>query len=286
MYRPSLTTILSVAFMGYMANSIWTLAQLFFPPHCAENCMSSVLVNQPARRILLFTSLKSHPRLDHDLKFINFLDVGDATSSDDVSAKFEVPLPAKVKKNGTMYLCAFATPLDREQDPRKDWLAMITHPETSYTLIPLTQHYPKATETFNLLGKEEKEKSKKPKENKEDDGVPVTHLRSKVTLSLMSDDVKMPTKNIPPEFLYILRRSQDKNSYLPILYVDELSLRLRDLVVVNATDKNGTVEFAYKPISYGKLRLFLQFTGALSTMPGLGFSLKDTDEVRRREKAI
>jgi hypothetical protein len=52
------------------------------------------------------------------------------------------------------------------------------------------------------------------------------------------------------------------------------------LVVVNKTDKSAPVEFTYRPISYGKLRLFLQFTAALSSMQGLGFTAKDTDEVK------
>ncbi len=33
------------------------------------------------------------------------------------------------------------------------------------------------------------------------------------------------------------------NRYLPVVYVDELNLRLRDLVVVNATDEKGSVTF-------------------------------------------
>ena len=31
---PSLTTILSVAFLGYMANSMWNIVQLYIPPTC------------------------------------------------------------------------------------------------------------------------------------------------------------------------------------------------------------------------------------------------------------
>ena len=32
MYRPSLTTVLSVLFLGYMANSMWNIVQLYLPP--------------------------------------------------------------------------------------------------------------------------------------------------------------------------------------------------------------------------------------------------------------
>jgi len=35
-----------------------------------------------------------------------------------------------------------------------------------------------------------------------------------------------------------------------------------------------------RPISFGKLRLFLQFSSALTSMQGMGFTEKDTDEVK------
>ena len=57
-------------------------------------------------------------------------------------------------------------------------------------------------------------------------------------------------------------------------------MRMRDLRIVNTTDTASDVEIAYKPISFGKLRLFMQFTGALRSMHNLGFTEKDTDEVK------
>jgi len=51
-------------------------------------------------------------------------------------------------------------------------------------------------------------------------------------------------------------------------------------VLVNKTDKAGDVNFVYRPISFGKMRLFLQFTQALGSMEAMGFTEKDTDEVK------
>jgi len=51
-------------------------------------------------------------------------------------------------------------------------------------------------------------------------------------------------------------------------------------VKVNSTDEVGEVKVVYRPISFGKLRLFLQFSGALTSMQGMGFTEKDTDEVK------
>jgi len=49
---------------------------------------------------------------------------------------------------------------------------------------------------------------------------------------------------------------------------------------VNTTDVVGEVKVVYRPISFGKLRLFLQFSSALTSMQGMGFTEKDTDEVK------
>ena len=41
---PSLTTILSVAFLGYMANSMWNIIQLYIPPTCPAGIICYILL--------------------------------------------------------------------------------------------------------------------------------------------------------------------------------------------------------------------------------------------------
>ena len=77
-----------------------------------------------------------------------------------------------------------------------------------------------------------------------------------------------------------MQLTSDRKKFLPLLYVDELSMRMRDLVIVNSTDKEAAVTISYRPISMGKLRLFMQFNSALGSMHGMGFTDKDTDEVK------
>jgi len=285
---PSLTTIVSVAFLAYMANSLWTIGQLFIPPHCDPaksaplSCLTSHLDKEPHRRILLFTSPSPRPTEYKDFKFVCDFDIADPQAT--VERTVDIKLPPRVKKNGTMYLGVFSTPFKMKDDPEKDWAKMIGGKEVTYNMVPLTQHQVPEAETFNLLGSQEEEAgakaSKKSKTTTGRTEKPTTHLRSKMTVSMMADPVNMPKKEIPGELYYLMRKTDNQKHYLPIVYVDELSLRLRDLVLVNATDDTGRVEFTYRPISYGKLRLFLQFTSALASMHQLGFTAKDTDEVK------
>ena len=109
-------------------------------------------------------------------------------------------------------------------------------------------------------------------------GTPVNHIKSQIKVCIMTDTVKIPRNEIPPELYPILRIQQgqtaQRKTYLPLVYVDELSQRIRDLVVINSTDKSAVIEIKYEPISWGKLRLFLQFSNALRSMGDFGFKVR------------
>ena len=201
------------------------------------------------------------------------MDVDDPNAESSIDIK--VPLSDKVRKNGTLYVAVFTTPATKTLKAKRDWLKMISGPSTTFNMAPLTQFHVPEAETFNLLGGEKVEVTS------ESTTSPVTHIRSKLIVSLMTDDIALPLNEaLPQEIAYLMRRSPDKKHFLPIVYIDELSSRLRDLVKVNASDSEADVQIVYRPISYGKLRLFLQFSGALNNMHDLGFTNKDTDEVK------
>ena len=90
----------------------------------------------------------------------------------------------------------------------------------------------------------------------------------------------MTPKQIPGDIGHVMQLTKNRKQYLPILFVDELTMRLKDLRIINSSDTSSEIEILYKPISFGKLRLFLQFSGALGSMHGMGFTDKDTDEVK------
>lgn len=71
-----------------------------------------------------------------------------------------------------------------------------------------------------------------------------------------------------------------KGEYLPVVYIDLLGSRLEDLVPVNKSLKELPVTLVYSPISFGKLRLWMQFTAAMYTLRQMGFTDKDIDELK------
>merc|ERR1719339_913045 len=195
-----------------------------------------------------------------------------------------IKFPKSVTKNGSLYLSVFALPALGEVRMSGNgwWQNAISHPHASYSLTSLTQYAVPEAETFNLLGdQKERDSSGGGKEKKKvDRSNPVTHLRSRILLSTMTEQVTMEPRQVPGEIAHTMQLTKDRKTYLPILYIDELSMRQRELVKVNATDDVGEVKVVYRPISFGKLRLFLQFSSALTSMQGMGFTEKDTDEVK------
>jgi hypothetical protein len=78
MYIPSLTTLLSAAFLCYMANSMWSIAQLYLPPSCQPKdkaCFSSLVKPDTELSLLLFTTTKQRPSMSGDLKYLDTINI-------------------------------------------------------------------------------------------------------------------------------------------------------------------------------------------------------------------
>lgn len=55
---------------------------------------------------------------------------------------------------------------------------------------------------------------------------------------------------------------------------------MEDLVPVNTSITEIPVSVFYSPISFGKLRLWMQFSVAMQTLRTMGFTEKDIDELK------
>lgn len=68
------------------------------------------------------------------------------------------------------------------------------------TTIELTQYLVPKAEVFNLLGEQDVRARKKEKYVH-----PITHIKSKVAFTIMTEDIKFPENGIPAEIIYNLR---------------------------------------------------------------------------------
>ncbi|CAH1779814.1 unnamed protein product [Owenia fusiformis] len=267
MWWPSLTLIFSGLFLAYIANSMLVIYYIFFPTPCppTSNCIHSFLRTSPKLEMRVYTSLKQKASGEKNLKllwkFDNF--TVDAYEQRD----FNVTLPQKVRQNGSMFLHCIVFP--RGEDPFDRY--------TSYSSVSLTKYAVPKSKTFNLMGEVPSE-SEKPSKNTAKDRI-VTHWKPKLTINVMSDMIPFERMAIPGE-IYKYLKSTPQGDYLPMLYLDELSQRMKDLEEVTEDTKQMKLTINYAPISVGKLRMFSTMQESMKSLEGLGFTEKDTDEVK------
>ncbi|CAL4075158.1 unnamed protein product [Meganyctiphanes norvegica] len=270
---PSLTMIATGIFVAYVLHSAWTLGQLFIVPSCDESqqCLHPVLATNPKLQLLAFSSVKRQPDQERDLKLVHQMKPFDINVEQEVT--LPVVMPSKVRNNGSMYLHLFLTSAAVNPD---NWGVVAANELTVYVAAPLTQYQMPTPKTFNLLGESQEKKPAVPNQVNQR---PVTHFQSQVVFHVLSDNVVLPRNAVPYEIGHAMRLDRN-GKYLPILYISGLSSRLRDLVEVESKTKEVNLTLQYSPISYGKIRLWMQFEGALGSMTSLGFTSKDLDEVK------
>ncbi|KAK3855990.1 hypothetical protein Pcinc_037642 [Petrolisthes cinctipes] len=283
---PSLTMVVCGLFVAYVLHSAWTLGQLFVPPSCPSpsDCIQPLIAQHPPLQLLAFTSLRRQPSQMGDMTLVHRVKRFDYLT--DHQSNIDVALPKRVRNNGTYFLHIFLT--SPGVDP-EDWNALVGGERSMYAFSPLTQYHTPNPTTFNLLGKDEGQKSQtggeesstttKSDHQQQQHHQPVTHFQSRVVFNVLTDPVPLPRHELPYDLGRSLRLDT-RGRYLPILHVDSLSARLRDLVLVSSDTLTANLTLVYSPVSYGKLRLWLQFEGALKPISELGFSPKDVDEIK------
>ena len=133
-------------------------------------------------------------------------------------------------------------------------------PYVSYIPIKITQYTIPEAEAFNLLG----ERNSNPKK-KQNFVNPVTHIKSRVTFTIMTDDVKLPVHNLPVELVNHLKIIHG-STFLPIINCDFLQTRHRDLVKIMPQNNTVNITLQYSPISIGKLRLLLHVEATMQNL--------------------
>ncbi|XP_012227535.1 lipid scramblase CLPTM1L [Linepithema humile] len=269
---PSLSVILSEVFLAYIVYSIYTLSQLFVSPACEDGkpCLKSYLSDRPRMNLYIYSSVRKNPA-SRDVDPVY------STQNFDYSQAQTIPtilnIPRQTQQNGTLFLHILLVPTSVKQsssfvDLQKDIF-------TSYTTIKMTQYTVPEAEAFKLLS----EKNPTVKKTKEIAVRPVSHIKSRVTFTIMTDNIMLPVYSIPAELMNHIKII-GKLTFLPIVSCDFLQTRHRDLQRMNPQDNKMNITVEYSPVSLGKLRLILHVQATMENLKNLGFSDKDIDEVK------
>uniref|UniRef100_A0A3B4BDF0 Lipid scramblase CLPTM1L n=1 Tax=Periophthalmus magnuspinnatus TaxID=409849 RepID=A0A3B4BDF0_9GOBI len=105
---------------------------------------------------------------------------------------------------------------------------------------------------------------------------PVAHWRSRLTFNIVGDHFIFDREYLPSDVHRYLR----KMVYLPLLFVDELSNRVKDLMEINSTSAELPLTLTYDSISLGRLRFWIHMQDAVYSLQQFGFTEKDADEIK------
>ncbi|KAM7349608.1 lipid scramblase CLPTM1L [Cochliomyia hominivorax] len=272
---PSITTILGVAFLGYIGHSMWMMAQLFTTLKCSDiPCYISFLTNKPRMQLALFTSTGANPistevtKLD-SVKNFNYWE--------NYEKNYEIQVPAKTRRNGTLHLQVV---LALEGEPL-EWKTLKRDGPTVIHSLSITEYMVPKAEAFNLLGDNNKDQLEESKSKRSSTAVtkPKTHIMSEVHVSLLTDLISLSAKDVPPEMAQLIHVNRHQQ-ILPILKTDFFNMRMKNLVPVNRNMSTFAITFHFRPMSIGKLRLMLMIEHAMKMMLQMGFTKNDVEEVK------
>lgn len=287
--KTSFTTLIVGVFVVYVLHTCWVMYGIVYTKPCnnpkGANCITPFLAGNPKLQLSIYTTLRSNAEGGHILihKEENF----------DVNSKFErtinVSLPKKTRNNGTLYALIFVH--QAAHDPWHD-------PRQVHLVAQLTTYMvPKPPEISLISGEDKTKGQKEGQQKKLHDAAagggaragatsvsdhPVSHWRSRLTVNIVGDHFLFDREYLPNDVHRYLRVFQNgkKVVYLPLLFVDELSNRVKDLVEINSTTTELPLIISYDSISLGRLRFWIHMQDAVYSLQQFGFTEKDADEIK------
>ncbi|XP_029168728.1 cleft lip and palate transmembrane protein 1-like protein [Nylanderia fulva] len=269
---PSLNVILLQISLVYIVYSIYTLLSLFVPPDCEDDksCLRSYLSERPQLNLYIYSSIKRNPTgRNANLAYLaqNF----NYTQPQTIPTILNIP--RETRRNGTLFLHILLVPTSVKQhrsfsDLQKDIF-------TSYTTIKMTRYRVPEADAFKLLGK----KDFNVRKTNEIAVRLVSHIKSRVTFTIMTDNIMLPVYDIPIELMNHIKII-GKQTFLPIVNYDSLQMRHRNLQQITLHNDTMNITIEYSPVSLGKLRLMLQVQESIDSLQSLGLSDRDIDEMK------
>ncbi|CAI5443214.1 unnamed protein product [Caenorhabditis angaria] len=269
-------------FLAYMFNNFWQLYKLFTPELCAENLeneellrncyLPSHLPNSDGKfeklQLRIYISQKNDYLGELAMKF------EDLQISEERRKSINITIPKSVSSNGFLYAHVILLPQNYEgTNP-------MTAPWKVHAGSQMIVFQEPVAKTFNLLQTEKiVENEKKPKRKT----VTISaHFRSVLPIRIATDSTNFLMEKATPELrdFLTIREIEKRHEYLPMLFIDEMSMRSRDLVEIENFSEKMNLTIDYQPTSVAKLLLLTTSARTVYQLTKHGFKDKDIDELR------
>ncbi|NXG31984.1 CLP1L protein, partial [Dromaius novaehollandiae] len=276
--RSSFTSLVVGVFAVYVAHTCWVMYGIVYTRPCpaaagggAAGCVWPYLARRPKLQLSVYTTTRSNIGAENNIDLV--LNVEDF----DIESKFErtvnVSVPKKTRNNGTLYAYIFL---------HHAGILPWHDGKQVHIVSPLTTYMVPKPEEINLLtGESDTQQIEAEKQTNALDE-PVSHWRSRLTLNVMVEDFVFDGSSLPADVHRYMKMVQLGKTvhYLPILFIDQLSNRVKDLMVINRSTTELPLTVSYDKISLGKLRFWIHMQDAVYSLQQFGFSEKDADEVK------
>uniref|UniRef100_A0A6Q2Z9M9 Lipid scramblase CLPTM1L n=1 Tax=Esox lucius TaxID=8010 RepID=A0A6Q2Z9M9_ESOLU len=264
--RTSITKLLLGVFVVYMLHTCWVIYGFLYIKSCDRgkgDCISSYLANRPHLQLSIFSCLKPD---DSELNLIIKID------DFDIHSKFErvvnVSLPLATRNNGTLHTVVFVHKAG--VSPLKDSQQVHHVAQLSSYMVPkdtLSSHVEllkKQTVTSPRIGR------------------PVSHWRSRLTLNMMSEDFTFNRGTLPSDVWRYMRVFEEENRmiYLPLLHIDELSVRVKDMMEINGSLTQLPLTISYEGLSLRQFRFWIHMQDVTFSLKHFGFTEVNIDEIK------
>ncbi|KAG7474827.1 cleft lip and palate transmembrane 1 [Solea senegalensis] len=261
--KSSVAKLLLGVFVVYMLHTAWLLYGFIYTKPCdegrGENCITSYLTDTPRLQLSVFTCLMpDNSQLNLALK----IDPFDPHSA--FERQVNVSLPAETRANGSLFAVVYVhkcgvSPLE---DSR----------EVHYAAQLTTYIAPTHSEDQRDVHKRSGPRSENP----------VSHWRPQLSVTMMSEDFTFNKAGLPSDVRRYMRVSQSGHQmiYLPLLLVNELSVRVKDLMEINSSTAHLPLTVSYEGISLRRFRFWVHLQDVVYSLRQFGFTEQNIDEIK------
>uniref|UniRef100_A0A3Q3NNI3 Lipid scramblase CLPTM1L n=1 Tax=Mastacembelus armatus TaxID=205130 RepID=A0A3Q3NNI3_9TELE len=248
-------SLLLGVFVVYMLHTAWLLYGFLNTKACdggrGVHCITSYLAARPRLQVSVFTCLVPD---NSPLSLAVKIDPFDPHSA--FERQVNVSLPEETRANGTLYAVVYvhkagASPLEDSRE--------VHHVAQLTTYITPT----------HAAGPSDRQKFSPRSHN------PVSHWRPHLSVTVMSEDFTFNKAGLPSDV-----RRYMKMIYLPLLLVNELSFRVRDLMEISSSTVQLPLTVSYEGISLRRFRFWVHLQDVVYSLRQFGFTEENIDEIK------
>ncbi|XP_014867520.1 PREDICTED: cleft lip and palate transmembrane protein 1-like protein isoform X1 [Poecilia mexicana] len=260
--RSSVAKLLLGVFVVYMLHTAWLLYGFLNTKPCyggkGEPCITSYLAAKPRLQMSVFTCLVPD---NSQLTLALRVDLFDPHST--FQRQVSVSLPEETQNNGSLYAVVYVhkagiSPLEDRREVH--YAAHLT----TYITPPRTK------------GQKASMKKREPQR-------PVSHWRPHLSITVMSEEFSFSKAGLPSDVRRYMRISQEgrRMTYLPLLLVNELTCRVKDLMEINSSSSvQLPLTVSYEGISLRTFRFWIHLHDIVYSLRQFGFTEENIDEIK------